>query len=254
MKRLVLLLGISLVAVSAGQSQLRDDSCNVFSGTLGTSTRIGISLSVKGKTIEAAYFYRNYLKDIALKGSATGARDILLVETDIAGATKGRFHPHLAEHDPHYSSAEVLQGEVLQGTWTGSDGAKTYPVTLRMEHSCAKPGTPEYEIAEAEDDALVERNVQAFYAAVLGGKREEVAKYVSCPCTFIQDGKRISIRNAAEFLKNYDTIFTKQFVARIASVVPHHMFANDQGIMIADGAVWFSEEGKARNFNNSPTT
>ncbi len=174
MKRLVLLLGISLVAVSAGQSQLRYAPCNVFS-----------DLSVKGKTIAATYFCREYLKDIPPVGSATGERDILLVETDTAGASKGTFHLHLAEHDPHYSSAEVLQGEVLQGTWTGSDGAKTDPVTRRMEHSCAQPGTREYEIAGAEDDALVERNVQAFYAAVLRGKREELA-YGSYPGTFLR--------------------------------------------------------------------
>jgi hypothetical protein len=29
-------------------------------------------------------------------------------------------------------------------------------------------------------------------------------------------------------------------------------FANDPGIMLTDGAVWFDENGKARNFNNSP--
>jgi hypothetical protein len=62
------------------------------------------------------------------------------------------------------------------------------------------------------------------------------------------------VKNSAEFLKNYDTIFSKAFVAKIAGGVPHHMFANAQGIMIADGAVWFDENGKARNFNNSPAS
>ncbi len=63
-------------------------------------------------------------------------------------------------------------------------------------------------------------------------------------------GKRVSIGNSAEFLKDYDQIFTAAFVAQIAKGIPHHMFANAQGIMLADGAVWFDAEGKAKHFNN----
>jgi hypothetical protein len=254
MKRAVKLLGFSLILAAVAHAQQKDDSCSVYSGTLGASTGIGMMLHSKSKALGGAYFYRKYLKDIPLKGNSTGDRDITLQETDASGGVKGTFHLHLTEHGPHYSSTEVLQGEVLQGTWTGAEGAKTYAVSLRFDYQCAKLGGREYEVAGAEDDALVERNAQAFYAATMQGKREEVAKYVSYPCTFFRDGKRVSVKTAAEFLRYFDAIFTKAFVAKIAGGVPHHMFANYQGIMIADGAVWFDENGKARNFNNSPTS
>jgi len=222
MRRFFLLFGVALVTTAAARGQLRKDSCNVYSGTLGESTAIGMTLYASGKTIEGAYFYQKYLQDIPLQG------------------------------DPRFRSTEILQGEVLQGTWSGIDGAKTFPVALTVDHGCSKLGRREYEVAGANDDAPVEKNVQAFYSAVVAGKREEVAKYVSYPCTFFRDGKRSEINNPTEFLKNYDAIFTNEFEAKIANGVPHHMFANSQGIMIADGAVWFDAEGKARSFNNSP--
>jgi hypothetical protein len=245
MKRLVTLLSLFLSLSSAARAQLRGGSCNVYSGTLGES-EIGMILSVRGRGLEGVYFDRKSLKDIPLKGSVGDARDITL------DALHGTFRLHLAEHDPRYRSAEVLQGEVLQGVWTIEEGGR-FPVSLRLGHSCNKLGSGEYEIAGAKDDAQVEKNVQAFYRGVLQGNRNEVAKYISYPCTFIREGKRASIRDESDLLKNYDAIFMKEFVEKIASGVPHHMFANYQGIMIADGAVWFNDEGKARNFNNSAT-
>jgi hypothetical protein len=254
MTRFFLPLGLSLLLAGVASGQLKNDSCGVYAGTLGESTGIGMMLYRKDKAFDGAYFYKKYLRDIPLKGSATSDRDLLLQETDAGGAVKGTFHLHLAEHDPQYGSTKVLQGEVLKGTWTSADGAKTYPVVLRLQHEGAKPGGREYEVAGAKDDAMVEKNAQAFYNEVLQGKREEAAKYVSYPCTFFRDGKRVSAKNDGEFLTNYDAIFTKAFVGKIAGGVAHHMFANYQGIMIADGAVWFDANGKARNFNNSPTS
>jgi hypothetical protein len=78
-----------------------------------------------------------------------------------------------------------------------------------------------------------------------------VAEYVSYPATFQLAGKPREIANSAQFLRYYDRLFTKEFVAKIASGIPHNMFANAQGIMIADGAVWFNEFGKATAFNNA---
>jgi hypothetical protein len=253
MRRSFLLFGAALVSTVAAQGQWREGTCNVYSGTLGESSAIGMILQARGKTIEAAYFYRKDLRDIPLEGADPGGRDMTLEEKDAAGTTKGTFHLHLAEHDPHFHSTEVLQGEVLRGVWSGPNGEKTLPVTLTVDHGCSNLGSHEYEVAGATDDQRVESNAQAFYSTVVAGRREEAVNYIACPCTFFKDGKRSVINNPAEFLGNYDALFTKEFVARIAGGVPHHMFANSQGIMIADGAVWFDAQGKARNFNNSPS-
>ena len=61
---------------------------------------------------------------------------------------------------------------------------------------------------------------------------------------------RTKAASAADFLKDYERVFTPPFVARIRSAVPHDMFANAQGIMLADGAVWFNDKGKVFALNN----
>lgn len=254
MKRIFPALGFCLLLAGFTPGQLKDDSCGVYSGTMGESTGIGMMLYAKDKALNGAYFYNQYLKDIPLAGNVTGDRDLSLQETDAAGAAKGTFHLHLAEHDAQYRSTEVLQWEALKGTWTSADGAKTYPVVLRLQHECAKTAGREYEVAGSRDDAVVEKNAQAFYKAVFEGKREQAANYVSYPCTFFRGEKRVTAKDSQEFLKNYDAIFTKAFVAKIAGGIPHHMFVNYRGIAIADGAVWFDENGKARNLNNFPTS
>jgi hypothetical protein len=63
-------------------------------------------------------------------------------------------------------------------------------------------------------------------------------------------GKRDRARNQQEFLNNYDRIFTAKFVQRIREAIPHNMFANSRGVMIADGAVWFDEMGRVKALNN----
>ena len=93
------------------------------------------------------------------------------------------------------------------------------------------------------DDARVEDNAQAFYRSVLAGNRKIAARYVAYPVSFFLRGQRRTAANATEFLKFYPAIFTKDFVDRIARDMPHHMFANAEGIMLADGAVWFERTG-----------
>jgi hypothetical protein len=119
-----------------------------------------------------------------------------------------------------------------------------------MRSDCPAPGTSRYAVAGATNDLPVEKNAKTFYNAVLSGNRAEAAKYVSFPCTYFLNGKRVTAKDSATFLKDYDQVFNAAFIAKISKDVPHHMFANAQGIMLADGAVWFNEQGKARNFNN----
>ncbi len=248
-----LLLTGALLCCFAGpsvQAQLASGSCNEYRGTLGENIQIGMSLYAKAQTLQGSYFYKKHLTDIPLTGRYTAARDISLSEIDSANQPKGTFLLHFAESDSHFKTSTPLQAEVLQGKWVSADGKFSYPVYLQTEHDCAIPGQTRYAVAGATSDDLVEKNARAFYDAVMAGNPTVAVKYVSFPATFFQSGKRVSIGNSAEFLKDYDQIFTAAFMAQIAKGIPHHMFANAQGIMLADGAVWFDAEGKAKHFNN----
>ena len=140
---------------------------------------------------------------------------------------------------------------MLVGEWTSADGTRRYPVYLRQTGATRFIlGQGRYAVAGAKDDAQVERNAQAFYRAVLAGNRTTAARYVAYPVAFFHNGQRKTAANQSEFLKYYHVIFARNFLSRIADGIPHHMFANADGIMIADGAVWFDEQGKARQLNN----
>src|SRR5271165_6241943 len=86
--------------VTALHAQLKSGSCFDYSGTLGKSTRIGISLYAQDQQLEGSYFYKDHLADIPLSGRYTSARDISLTEKDPGGEIRGTFLLHFAESDP----------------------------------------------------------------------------------------------------------------------------------------------------------
>lgn len=247
---LLLLCAVPLLGRSVIHAQLKSGSCNEYRGTLGKNTEIGLSLHAKGQELEGSYFYRKHLEDIPLTGQYTSARDISLSETDSENKLGGTFLWHFVEHDPHFQTDTPLQAEVLGGKWVSANGKTTYPVYLQLDHECAPPGQSLYAAAGATNDEIVEKNARAFYDAVVTGNRVVAAKYVSYPATFFDNGKRKEIGTYTDFLKYYDQIFTPAYVAKIAQGIPHHMFVNSQGIMLADGKLWVDAEGKAKHFNN----
>jgi hypothetical protein len=240
----------ALLEASTAQAQLKNDSCNEYRGMLGKNTQIGLSLLGKDQKLEGSYFYQRNLQDIPLSGQYTALRDIFLLEVDASNQPRGTFYLHFAEHDPHFQALEPLQAEVLEGKWVSADGQTTYPVHLQIDHECTVAGSGRYAVAGATSDELVEKNAKAFYDAVLAGKRTIAAKFVAYPATFFENGKLQRMVSSADFLRDYDQIFTTAFVAEIARGIPHHMFVNAQGIMLADGKIWFDADGKAKHFNN----
>jgi hypothetical protein len=141
--------------------------------------------------------------------------------------------------------------DMLTGTWTSADKTKTLPVYLALAQilTGAQAGH-RYRVAGTEDDAAVESSAQAFCRAVEKGDREAVASSVRYPVSFLLGGKRVKAENRQEFLRSYARIFTPKFAAGIRAGVPHSMFASAQGIMLADGAVWFDDKGKIFSLNN----
>jgi hypothetical protein len=245
----LLLCATSLLGPSVIHAQLKSGSCNEYRGTLGNNTQIGLSLYAQEQELQGSYFYKKHLEDIPLTGRYTSARDISLTE-DSGNKLRGSFSLHFAEHDSHFQTGEPLQAEVLRGKWVSADGKATYPVYLQLNHECATPGQSRYAVVGTTNDEIVEKNAQAFYKAVVAGNRSVAAGYVSYPATFFDKGRQKQIASSADFLKYYDQIFIPAFVAQIAKDLPHHMFVNSEGIMLADGKVWFDAEGKAKHFNN----
>lgn len=241
-------------ALAFAAEPLADPGLYDYTGDLDGKILVGLTLRQRdAQKLTGSYFYKRYLKDIPLTGEFTAERDLVLRENDAQGKPAGTFTLHFAEKDPRHKRGgdAPLTIDVLTGTWTSADGKKTLPVYLALAQIL--PGAEEghrYRVAGAADDALIERNAQAFCRAVEKGDRQAVASAVHYPLAYSLNGKRAKAANEQEFLKNYDRIFSPKFVSRIRAAVPHNMFARDQGIMLADGAVWFDEKGKVFALNN----
>jgi len=255
MKRLLpyLILPACFLVFLSTATAVNDITCHQYLGDVSKETVIRMNLCDGGSTVTGYYFYKRWLKDIELRGEHTGQREIALKEYDEKGKVQGSFTLRYEDKDPrkHFGGNSKLDREVLTGKWTSADGSQSYPVYLYSTGSGFSDfGHGSYVEAGASDAALVERNAQGFYFAVLKGDRQGAAKFVGYPLIYNDQGSRKSARNQAEFLLAYDRIFTDKFVAKIAEGIPHHMFAKSTGIMLGNGEVWFDNQGKAHILNN----
>jgi len=223
-----------------------------YTGDLNRTNVIRLSLNDQPPRVSGSYFYKKWLKDIPLTGEYVGERGIVLREHDAQGRVTGTFSLEFVDKDPRQNFKDaVLKKEVLIGTWTGPDRQAPQRVYLRMTgETRISDGQNRYSVAGAADPALVERNAQAFYDAVLKGDRRAASRYASYPLSYNDGGQRKQAATAEIFVQAFSRIFTKSFVARIREGIPHNMFANSRGIMLGQGEVWFNDEGKAFSLNN----
>ena len=80
--------------------------------------------------------------------------------------------------------------------------------------------------------------------ATADGDEKAVAAMVSYPFTTKVDGKDVTFESAADLTKSYDDVFTPGVLVAIKSQTYETLFANDMGVMIGNGQVWFSEIGE----------
>jgi hypothetical protein len=202
----------------------------VYQGTMNGNLVIGLALiRDSDQQLHGSFFYWRDLKDFDVQGEYTGEHDIVLRQLNAAGAVIGVFQLHFRQDPDGKRSPDA----VLEGAWTGAGHHDTYPVSLTMRHQS---------MVSQQNQTALERNARAFYFAVLKGDKEKAARYVRYPLLINVDGKRLA-RNQSEFLRDYDQIFTRDYLACLQKDVPHHMFHRGNEAMIAGGALWFSQNG-----------
>ena len=91
---------------------------------------------------------------------------------------------------------------------------------------------------------------QAFLAtlqkAVAAGDKAAVAGLVSYPLKTSLGGKTVTLRDAHHFAAAYDQILTAKVKKALAAQQYATLFANDEGVMVGDGEIWFSGIGAAK--------
>ncbi|AFC86929.1 hypothetical protein [Frateuria aurantia] len=81
---------------------------------------------------------------------------------------------------------------------------------------------------------------QHFQAAVLAGDKAKVAAAMHYPITVHMEGKQWTLYKPSEFTDVYAHVFTPSLIEMVRRQRYADLFANDQGVMLGQGAIWFS--------------
>ncbi len=81
-------------------------------------------------------------------------------------------------------------------------------------------------------------------AATAEEDKKAVAAMVSYPFKTKVEGKDVTYEKASELEKAYDDVFTPGVLVAIKSQTYEKLFANDMGVMIGNGEVWYSGVGE----------
>lgn len=78
-----------------------------------------------------------------------------------------------------------------------------------------------------------------FRQAVLAGDKAQVAAAMHYPITVHLEGKSWTLYNPKEFMGVYPHIMTPWVIDAVRHQIYADLFANDQGVMIGQGIIWF---------------
>lgn len=85
---------------------------------------------------------------------------------------------------------------------------------------------------------------ESLKTAVAAGDKQAVSAMVDYPFTARIGDKALTIRDAAQFVADYDMVITPKVKDAIAAQTYETLFANWQGVMIGNGELWFSGVGE----------
>lgn len=244
-----------LFAVSASGDCRGDKDSQLlrnYDGIVGDTSHVRMTITVNDHQIKGVYCYASQLMNITLRGRIFDGSRFVIDAFDSSERSIGRFDGEFPTKDPRgkFGDSE-LQCEVMVGTWyAGGNSSETLPFYLTLESETGGTLENRYSAAGAADDGLVDRNARRFWEAVKRGDKQTVASLVKYPITIYTKKGYTKIRNAESLIRNYDVIFTPDYVDAISKAVPKNMFVRDQGIMLGSGEVWFGPDGKVITLNN----
>lgn len=82
--------------------------------------------------------------------------------------------------------------------------------------------------------------ISAYQQAVTGGDKIAVAALVAYPFNATVDGKRVVIKEAAGFIRDYDRIVTPAIASVVKAQEYSALMVNSQGVMFGSGETWIN--------------
>lgn len=103
------------------------------------------------------------------------------------------------------------------------------------------PQSNKYEVAGIDDPRSVEDFLRSLQQAVAKNERARVATMLNYPVTVIIRGRKLKLKNKADFLRRYNVTINHKVKQAIADQKPDDLFVNYQGVMIGGGEIWFGQ-------------
>ena len=82
--------------------------------------------------------------------------------------------------------------------------------------------------------------INAYQKGVAEHDKDAVAALIDYPFSATIDGKRTSIQNAADFVRNYDKIVTPAIASVIEAQKYSELMVNGKGVMFGSGETWIN--------------
>lgn len=110
----------------------------------------------------------------------------------------------------------------------------------------ATPAAPDDNAVDAAidkvlgDHAKYQTVINAYQKAVTEGDKEGVATLIDYPLAVTIDGKQTSIKDATNFVQNYDKIITPAIAGVIKAQKYSELMVNGKGVMFGSGETWIN--------------
>ncbi len=124
-----------------------------------------------------------------------------------------------------------------------ADAAASAPTTPDTPMAAV---TEDHQVVNASIDSVLgdhdkyETVINAYQKAVAEGDPVAVAALVDYPFDATLDGKKVAIRDPADFVKNYDRIVTPAIARVIKAQKYSELMVNGQGVMFGSGETWIN--------------
>ncbi|HEY5972948.1 MAG TPA: hypothetical protein VIT22_13480 [Pseudoxanthomonas sp.] len=108
------------------------------------------------------------------------------------------------------------------------------------------PAADDHQAVNASIDSVLgdhkkyESAIVAYQRAVAEGDQAAVAALVGYPFQATLDGKKVAIKDRAEFVKNYDRIITPAIAGVIKAQKYSELMVNSRGVMFGSGETWIN--------------
>lgn len=227
MKNIIFLISF-IISINAQGLEL--NKFNEYAGTINNKWPIKISLfAFENGKIKGTYFYTKHKQKIKLEGMQT-KDGIILNEYSDKNKITGVFN----------GKAFSDNRDRFNGTWQNLNTKKEYSFELILTSTFRGQWNNRYVEAGINYESDVESFANNIQKYILTNATNDLVQVINFPIVTFLKNERVEIKNANEFRKNYNEIFTSEYIEKIKKLAPINLIASYEGIQFGDkGEIWF---------------